>query len=65
MSKIKAPFQNQQGEILVGLLKTPDVPAQAYVIFVHCFSCSKDIAAASRITLAQKNIALLRFDIQA
>jgi len=64
MPRIKATFPNQQGEILAGLLETPDVPAQAYAIFAHCFSCSKDIAAASRITraLAQKNIAVLRFD---
>ena len=64
MPRIKATFPNQQGEMLAGLLESPDDPAQAYAIFAHCFTCSKDIAAASRITraLAQKNIAVLRFD---
>ncbi len=64
MPRIKATFSNQQGEMLSSLLETPDIPAQAYAIFAHCFTCSKDIAAASRITraLAQKNIAVLRFD---
>ena len=64
MPRIKTEFQNQQGETLAGLLETPDQPAQAYALFAHCFTCSKDIAAASRITrgLAQKGVAVLRFD---
>ncbi len=64
MPRIKATFSNQQGEMLASLLETPENPAQAYAIFAHCFTCSKDVAAASRITraLAQKNIAVLRFD---
>jgi uncharacterized OsmC-like protein/esterase/lipase len=64
MARIKASFQNQQGESLAGLLETPDGEAKAYALFAHCFTCSKDIAAASRITraLAKKGIAVLRFD---
>lgn len=64
MARIKASFQNRQGETLAGLLETPDHETFAYAIFAHCFTCSKDIAAASRITraLAQKGIAVLRFD---
>ena len=64
MPRIKTEFQNQQDETLAGLLETPDQPAQAYALFAHCFTCSKDIAAASRITrgLAQKGVAVLRFD---
>ena len=64
MPRIKASFQNQEGETLAGLLETPDGDAQAYAIFAHCFTCSKDIAAASRITrgLAKKGVAVLRFD---
>jgi len=64
MPRIKASFQNQEGEILAGLLEMPEGDAQAYAIFAHCFTCSKDIAAASRITrgLAKKGVAVLRFD---
>lgn len=64
MPRIKATFQNQQGDSLAGLLETPDSETKAYALFAHCFTCSKDIAAASRITraLANKGIAVLRFD---
>ncbi len=64
MPRIKATFPNLQGEILAGLFETPDIPARAYALFAHCFTCSKDIAVASRITraLANKGIAVLRFD---
>lgn len=64
MGRIKASFQNQQGETLAGLLETPNGDTKAYALFAHCFTCSKDIAAASRITraLADKGIAVLRFD---
>jgi putative redox protein len=42
----------------------PDGIAQAFAIFAHCFSCSKDVFAASRISkaLANSGIAVLRFD---
>ncbi len=64
MAKVKVSFQNQLGETLAGLLETPDTDTKAYAIFAHCFTCSKDVAAASRITraLANKGIAVLRFD---
>ncbi len=64
MPRIKATFPNRNGELLVGLLETPDTEIKAYALFAHCFTCSKDIAAASRITRALKNkgIATLRFD---
>jgi putative redox protein len=64
MPRIKASFPNQQGEPLSALLETPEGTTQAYALFAHCFTCSKDIAAASRITrgLASKGIAVLRFD---
>lgn len=64
MPRVKASFENLQGETLSGLLETPDETTRAYALFAHCFTCSKDIAAASRITrgLAKKGIAVLRFD---
>jgi len=64
MPRIKTDFKNANGELLTGLLETPDRQSRAYALFAHCFTCSKDIAAASRITrgLAGKGIAVLRFD---
>lgn len=66
MARIKFKFPNSAGEHLAGLLETPDAeqPIKEYAIFAHCFTCGKDIAAASRIsrTLAQRGIAVLRFD---
>src|SRR5690606_19853664 len=37
---------------------------RAYALFAHCFTCSKDIFAASRIShaLAERGVATLRFD---
>ena len=64
MPKIKATFENDQGEMLAGLLEMPDATPTAFALFAHCFTCSKDIAAASRITrnLAALGVATLRFD---
>jgi len=64
MARIKIDFPNENGELLAGLLEMPDEPPLAYAIFAHCFTCSKDVAAASRITraLAGRGIAVLRFD---
>ena len=62
--RIKATFKNAKGETLAGLLELPDGPIKSYALFAHCFTCSKDINAASRITraLARQGIAVLRFD---
>jgi putative redox protein len=40
------------------------VPTQRYALFAHCFTCGKDLAAATRIAraLAARGIAVLRFD---
>ena len=66
MARKKVEFKNNQGETLAGLLETDDSNEKAsrYAIFAHCFTCSKDVAAASRISrsLAAKGIAVFRFD---
>lgn len=66
MARTKVEFKNNKGEILAGLLETPgnnDLTV-SFAIFAHCFTCSKDVAAASRISrsLSKKGIAVLRFD---
>jgi len=66
MSKIKLEFKNSRGELLAALLETPSIKnaIAGYALFAHCFTCGKDIAAASRISraLADRGIAVLRFD---
>ncbi|NMR25321.1 OsmC family protein [Pseudoalteromonas sp. NEC-BIFX-2020_015] len=49
---------------LAGQLETPTREIKFYALFAHCFTCGKDIAAASRISraLTQQGIAVLRFD---
>ena len=69
MPRQKVEFQNSHGETLAGLLETPDLSnsnqsESQIAIFAHCFTCSKDVAAASRISrsLAAKGISVFRFD---
>lgn len=52
------------GVTLRGMLESPEQNVRSYALFAHCFTCGKDIAAASRITraLTAKGIAVLRFD---
>ncbi len=66
MKKIRLEFENSNGEVLAGLLELPERVGEisSFALFAHCFTCGKDIAAASRISraLAAKGIAVLRFD---
>lgn len=62
--KERFEFPNDAGEKLVGLLERPAGDIAACAVFAHCFTCSKDIAAAARISraLSEQGIAVLRFD---
>jgi len=62
-------FENAEGETLAARLDLPPLAhnggvPQAYCVFAHCFTCSKDIHAASRVarTLASRGFGVLRFD---
>lgn len=59
----KLTFPGSQGD-LAARLDLPGASPKAYVLFAHCFTCSKDIFAASRIAgeLAERGFAVLRFD---
>ena len=61
---MKFDFKNAQGNTLSGRLETPAGVPRAYGIFAHCFTCSKDVIAASTISrkLTENGIAVLRFD---
>jgi alpha-beta hydrolase superfamily lysophospholipase len=57
-------FLGAEGQKLAARLDTPDAAVRAYALFAHCFTCGKDIFAASRIAqaLTQHGIGVLRFD---
>jgi len=60
----KFQFTGSTGEQLAALLETPDREPIATALFAHCFTCGKDIAAASRIAraLVKRGYAVMRFD---
>jgi len=60
----KLTFTGMQGAQLAARLDLPDGEPGGYALFAHCFTCSKDIFAASRIAegLTGHGIAVLRFD---
>ena len=60
----KFNFKNDNGEVLSGRLELPYGQIKSFAIFAHCFTCSKNISASSRISkkLAQLGIGVLRFD---
>ena len=64
MQNIKINFQNESGQQLSGILDLPDGAPRAYALFAHCFTCSKNLKAATNITraMADAGIAVLRFD---
>ena len=64
MKSEKATFIGAGGDALAARLESPAGEVRAYALFAHCFTCSKDIFAASRIAaaLASNGIATLRFD---
>ncbi len=64
IKKSKVLFPGSQGDELAGLLEQPSAPTKAMVLFAHCFTCGKDIAAASRISrsLVGRGFAVFRFD---
>ena len=57
-------FEGSQGDQLAARLDLPAGTFEATAIFAHCFTCSKDIFAAKRVSaeLARQGIAVLRFD---
>lgn len=57
-------FTGALGDSLAARIDYPPGPVRGYALFAHCFTCSKDLAAARRIAagLAGRGIAVLRFD---
>ncbi|MFC4929886.1 alpha/beta hydrolase family protein [Massilia sp. GCM10023247] len=59
----RVEFEGPHGK-LSGKLDLPDCIPRAYGVFAHCFTCSKDVLAANRISqgLAAHGVGMLRFD---
>ena len=57
-------FDGQAGQQLAGKLHLPQGSYRGAAIFAHCFTCSKETLAATRIAagLAAASVAVLRFD---
>ena len=64
MKTERITFPGADGQQLAARLDAPDDPPVAYALFAHCFTCGKDVFAASRIAqqLTAHGIATLRFD---
>lgn len=60
----KVRFPGADGSMLAGRLDWPLGRPRAFALFAHCFTCSKETFAASRISqgLAARGFAVLRFD---
>lgn len=58
-------FTNPSGQMLSARLDLPEGGCRFYALYVHCFTCSKDLLPASRICrfLAAQGIGVLRFDM--
>ena len=65
MKHKKLSFANNEGVELSALLDLPeDEDPIAYVLFAHCFTCTKNLNSASNIAraLTRRRFAVLRFD---
>ncbi|MEP3302488.1 MAG: bifunctional alpha/beta hydrolase/OsmC family protein, partial [Roseibium sp.] len=60
----KLEFEGAHGVKLAARLDRPTGDVRAFALFAHCFTCSKDIAAARHIAeaLIAEGIGVLRFD---
>jgi putative redox protein len=57
-------FPGTDGHQLAARFDAPDGPLKATALFAHCFTCGKDVFAASRVAqaLTEHGIGVLRFD---
>jgi len=65
MSRSNISFKNRLGHLISAILEEPiDQHPIAYALFAHCFTCSKNLNAVTRISkaLADNGWAIMRFD---
>jgi putative redox protein len=60
----RVKFRGGSGFELAARVELPVGRPRAHALFAHCFTCSKDLKAARRISmaLAERGIAVMRFD---
>ena len=60
----RVKFDNGRGQRLAGIMEWPAETPQAFAVFSHCFTCTKDLKANVRIcrNLAQYGFCILRYD---
>ncbi|MEM1178808.1 MAG: alpha/beta hydrolase, partial [Acidobacteriota bacterium] len=63
MKSEKISFPGALGHELTARFDRPDGAIGAYALFAHCFTCSKDLKAVTRIAraLTDRGIGVLRF----
>ena len=61
---LKTEFPGANGDMLAAALEMPASSPSGFVLFAHCFTCSKDIKAARLISKALRDngFGVLRFD---
>ncbi len=64
MPRKNVRFENADGLSLAGILDTPSAAPSAYVLFAHCFTCSKNLKVANHLSgaLTDAGLGVLRFD---
>ncbi len=64
MDAKRVEFPGYDGSLLAARLDLPPKAPRAYALFAHCFTCGKEVLAATRISAAlnAQGIAVLRFD---
>ncbi len=64
MKSERTRFQGAYGSQLAARIEWPDEDPRAFVLFAHCFTCSKDLKAVHRISraLSAQGLAVVRFD---
>jgi putative redox protein len=57
-------FGGHAGNRLCGILELPGQPPRAWILFSHCFTCTKDIKVIVRLSraLAERGWGVLRYD---
>ena len=64
MRREKIRFENQSGIGLSAIIDLPDARARAYVLFAHCFTCTKNLTVVRRISkeLTDAGFGVMSFD---
>ncbi len=61
---IRVSFPGSEQRVLAGIVDQPVEDARGFLLFSHCFTCTKDLKAIVRISrrLAEHGWGVLRFD---